>query len=98
MSAISCHVLLSALGANFTGYIELPSVGASGGILIAWRRSLGTTGERRVNNHSASVQFLSAVGQSWWLTCVYGPQRNDKKDSVSSGAERDRQHVQVLGP
>lgn len=79
MPAISRRVLLSALGADFTGYIDLPSVGASGGILVAWRRFLGTTGERRIDNHSVSVQFLSAAGQSWWLTCVYGPQRNDQK-------------------
>ena len=38
MVAISREIILSMLGSDFdNNYICLPSVGASGGILIAWR-------------------------------------------------------------
>jgi endonuclease/exonuclease/phosphatase family metal-dependent hydrolase len=37
------------------------------------------TGERRIDAHSTSVQFCLAEGQTWWLTCVYGPQGNEEK-------------------
>jgi hypothetical protein len=55
------------------------AVGASGGILIVWKQGLGSTGERHIDNHSISVPFCLAGGQSWWPTCVYGPQGNDEK-------------------
>jgi hypothetical protein len=28
---------------------------------------------------SVSVQFSQKNGQTWWLTCVYGPQGNDEE-------------------
>jgi mannosylglycoprotein endo-beta-mannosidase len=68
------------LGSDFdNNYIFLPSVGASGGILIAWRSCLGMVSARRVDTFSASVQFNSDNRGSWWLTCVYGPQDNQAK-------------------
>jgi len=43
MSAISRQLILSMLGSDFdNNFICRPSIGASGGILIAWRRRLGT--------------------------------------------------------
>jgi hypothetical protein len=50
-----------------------------GGILIAWKQSMGVTGERRIDVHSTSVQFCPAEGQTLWLTYVYGPQGNEEK-------------------
>jgi hypothetical protein len=50
-----------------------------GGILIAWKRSIGMTDESRVDTNSTSVQFCPEGGRSWWLTCVYGLQGNDAK-------------------
>ena len=80
MVAISREIILSMLGSDFdNNYICLPSVGASGGILIAWRSRLGAIQASRKDNHSASVQFCSASGSPWWLTCVYGPQDNQEK-------------------
>jgi len=80
MVAISREIILSMLGSDFdNNYICLPSVGASGGILIAWRSRLGAIQASRMDNHSASVQFCSASGSPWWLTCVYGPQDNQEK-------------------
>jgi exonuclease III len=79
MPVIPQRVVLSMLGSDFSSYLELPAEGSSGGILVAWRQSLGAIGERRIDNHSASVQFCTEEGQAWWLTCVYGPQGNERK-------------------
>jgi hypothetical protein len=35
--ALQRRVLLSAFGSEFTGFAALPVVGASGGVLVAWR-------------------------------------------------------------
>jgi exonuclease III len=43
-AAVSQRTLLAMLGSDFLNYIELPSIGASGGILVAWRNSVGITG------------------------------------------------------
>jgi exonuclease III len=80
-AAVSQHTLLAMLGSDFLNYIELPSIGASGGILVAWRNSVGITGQSRRDQHSISVQFSKQTGQTWWLTCVYGPQGNEDKIS-----------------
>jgi hypothetical protein len=49
MTAISWRIVLSMLGSDFdNNYLSLPSVGASGGILIARRSCLGTVSASRV--------------------------------------------------
>jgi len=79
IAAISQRVILSALGSDFSDYIDLPAVGASGGILVAWRQHIQTTRNHRVDTNSASIQFCAENGTPWWLTCVYGPQGNSEK-------------------
>ncbi|XP_020405790.1 uncharacterized protein [Zea mays] len=79
MQNISTRTILSMLGAEFSDYVYLPSTGASGGILITWKRHIGHTGQQRIDNHSVSVQLCMEQGQAWWLTCVYGPQGDDGK-------------------
>jgi len=79
MSQISHGSILTSLGSDFSYFVELPSVGASGGILVAWRHALGPATATRVDNFSVSVQFCPTNGQAWWLTCVYGPQGDDNK-------------------
>jgi hypothetical protein len=66
-------------GSDFLNHIELPSIGASGGILVAWRNYVTSTGNNRVDAHIISIQFRLEAGQTWCLTCVYGPQGNDDK-------------------
>ena len=80
MAEVSRQCILSMLGVEFdNNFIFLPSIGASGGILIAWRARLGMVNSSRVDAFSSSVQFSSSDGTSWWLTCVYGPQGNQEK-------------------
>ena len=59
--------------------MQLPSVGASGGILIAWRHGLDRAQASRIDQYSVSTQFSTSDLQPWWLTCVYGPQGDDNK-------------------
>jgi len=79
IAGISRRIILSALGSDFSDYVALPSAGASGGILIAWRHHIGVSGVQRVDSNSVTIQFAAADGQAWWLTCVYGPQDNEDK-------------------
>jgi exonuclease III len=79
IAGISRRIILSSLGSDFSDYAVVPSVGASGGILVAWRRHIGVSGVRRVDNNSVTIQFAAKNGQAWWLTCVYGPQGNEDK-------------------
>lgn len=37
MAALSQIVMLSMLGTEFTNHVELPAIGSSGGILVAWK-------------------------------------------------------------
>ena len=57
----------------------VPSVGASGGLLVAWKHDLGPAISTRVDAHSTSIQFQPAETEPWWLTSVHGPQGNDEK-------------------
>lgn len=80
MVVITRRMVLSMLGADFdNNFCFVPSIGASGGILIAWRNRVGAIGASRLDSHSASVQFCPDNGIAWWLTCVYGPQENQDK-------------------
>jgi len=79
MAAVSRGTLLSMLGSDFSYFIELPSIGASGGILIAWRHGLGQASASRIDQYSVPVEFSPRGLQPWWLTCVYGPQEDDNK-------------------
>jgi exonuclease III len=97
MAQPSQRTLLSMLGYDFTGSLALPSIGASGGILIAWRRHLGVTGATRTDIHSVCVQFCSEEGHHWWLTCVYGPQSNEAKIQFLQELRQIRAACQVLG-
>lgn len=66
------RVILSMLGADFSELIFLPSMGVSGGILVAWNRRLGFTGQKRIDSDCILVQFCKNGDTPWWLTCVYG--------------------------
>jgi hypothetical protein len=79
MAGISRGIILAILGSDFSHSVELPPDGASGGIFIAWKHSLGTAAAVRVDNHCISVQFHPANGQDWWFTGVYGPQGDANK-------------------
>lgn len=65
MASVSRQLVLSMLGSDFdNNFVFLPSAGASGGILIAWRNHLGTIGASRLDSHCASVQFCPVNGNA----------------------------------
>ena len=96
ISAMPQRTLLSALGSDFADFVAAPSVGASGGILVAWRWHVKLSVIWRGDNYSVSVQFSQESGQTWWLTCVYGPQGNDEK--ILFLQERRDIRAACLGP
>jgi exonuclease III len=79
ITAVTTRILLSALGPDFSEFLVVPSVGASWGILVAWRRHISVFGNPRIDNHSITIRVSQTNGQHWWLTCVYGLQGNDAK-------------------
>lgn len=59
---------------QFDEYKFLPSVGASGGILVAWKNSVFTGNLIFSNTFAISVEFTSLHNnESWVLTSVYDP-------------------------
>lgn len=59
---------------GFDSFEVLPSQGASGGILIAWKSSVFSGEQIFSNEFAISVQLSSALDNtSWVLTLVYGP-------------------------
>jgi hypothetical protein len=79
MSSCSRRIILSMLEVEFNNFISLPAVGASGGIIVAWRARVDAALNFRLDTYGASAQFVFELGELWWLTCVYGPQDNDGK-------------------
>lgn len=66
--------------AKFDCFECLPSVGASGGILIAWKSSLFRGDLIFTNDFALSVEFTSLHNdETWILTNVYGPCIPDRK-------------------
>ncbi|WVZ58922.1 hypothetical protein U9M48_009140 [Paspalum notatum var. saurae] len=70
---------MSIFGSDFGGCVEVPAVGASGGILLGWRQRIEQPVSYRIDTYSVSVKFCNGNLQSWWLTCVYGPQGDENK-------------------
>jgi hypothetical protein len=69
------------LGPSFD-YVFLPSVEASGGILLGWSRHVWTTSSVTMGSFSLSAKLEPVgLGCSWWLTVVYGPQLNVDKQA-----------------
>jgi hypothetical protein len=61
IAAISRGVLLSMLGSEFTNWVEVPAIGASGGIIIAWQHGLGQALASRIDQYSVSMKFSTTA-------------------------------------
>jgi hypothetical protein len=62
-------------------YCFLPSVGLSGGIILAWRTDVWAFSEASTQQFSvtAKATLHNAAAAPWWITVVYGPQDDDEK-------------------
>jgi mannosylglycoprotein endo-beta-mannosidase len=65
---------------SFDNFEFIPSLGASGGILVAWKGSCFSGTRIFSNNFCVSIEFCSVHNNdSWVLTCVYAPCSPDGK-------------------
>jgi len=70
---------------EFDAFDLLPSIGASGGILIAWKSSLFSGERLMINEFGITTQFTSLHdNKSWILTCVYGPCTTEGKHAFTT--------------
>jgi exonuclease III len=64
---------------KFNKFEFLPSIGASGGIIIFWNGSLFQGSLEFQNELSISVKFISNMSKDTWiLTNIYGPCHAEK--------------------
>lgn len=91
MPDISRLFVLHLLGSDFDNFVFSPSVGANGGILMAWKNNI-ISHSSRVNDHCVSVNFCLEDGSSWWLSCVYAPQGNQEKNHFLQDLRTIRTH------
>lgn len=80
VGVLSASMLLDLMTTEFD-YVCLPSVGASGGILVAWRRDVWHVSTHSCRLWSVTVNLVPAVSpdESWTLCTVYGPVRDEHK-------------------
>jgi exonuclease III len=72
---VSSQLVVDACGPNFRDHLAVPSVGASGGMLIAWNEDVVHLDLVASNQHFMLVCYQSKItGESWYLENVYGPQ------------------------
>lgn len=77
--SISRFMVFSLLGNVFDQFTFLPAIGTRGGILLAWKGSVCSALQTRVDEFSILVQFNHDSNLPWWFTGVYGPQSDEKK-------------------
>lgn len=67
---------------QFDAFCFLPSIGAFGGILIAWKSAIFVGSELFQNDYAISVEFTSVHSNEYWiLTSVYGPSDASEKSA-----------------
>jgi exonuclease III len=72
---VSSQLLVDACGPTFKHHFAVPSIGATGGLLIAWDEDVVHLDLCTSNQHFLIVCCQSKItGESWFLGNVYGPQ------------------------
>jgi exonuclease III len=79
LHAVTAFDIVECFGPHFDGFIYLPTVGSTGGVLIAWVSQSVRVLSSHVDRFSVSVQLCCPGGSSRWLTSVYGPNVADLK-------------------
>jgi exonuclease III len=65
---------------SFDDFLFVPSVGASGGLLVAWKSSLLSGSLKNISGFSIAVTFFSRFDDTTWILFnVYGPCTPDGK-------------------
>ena len=67
---------------SFDSFEFQPSAGASGGILVVWKRCLFSAAKISSASYEITLDFYSRVDNSKWsLTCIYAPYTADNRSS-----------------
>lgn len=84
VDVLSDRFAYDLMGSDFD-YVCLPAVGASGGIVVAWRPSVWTVIAHAIRSFSVTVDIVSvaALNLSWSLCAVYGPVCDESKPEFS---------------
>ncbi|WVZ77498.1 hypothetical protein U9M48_025357 [Paspalum notatum var. saurae] len=78
LEVVPCDLVYAMLGMHFVDYVYLPAISTKGGLLIAARSPGVSLCDVKLGCFSATVR-ISAAGEDWWLTGVYGPQGDLEK-------------------
>jgi exonuclease III len=94
IDALSGPMATELLGAGFD-YVSLPSVGASGGIVIAWCRDewVATDPARRSHSVTVTIAPSSSPAERWTLSAVYGPVLEELKPGFLNELQDVRAHA-----
>lgn len=97
LAAISSFLVSETLGTRFASFAYLPSVGASGGILVACKGPEVCCTVMNSGRFSVTVNIaVEATNEQWVLTTVYGPQPDT--DKIKFLAELRSIHALLTGP
>ncbi|RCV46436.1 hypothetical protein SETIT_9G531800v2 [Setaria italica] len=91
---LSRFLVCEMLGQRFTSFAQLPSTGASGGILVACRGPEVSCYTVHTGRFSITVNIaLGTSDDQWSLTTVYGPQLEAEKLECASRTK----HLAAVG-
>jgi hypothetical protein len=81
LSSITRQYVAKILGGNFDRIEYLPTDGTKGGILLGWQASCIDVFHPMLKVFSLSIEIKKWLAQSFLLTTVYGPTKDDVKPS-----------------
>lgn len=71
---VSPMLTRSTVGWDLSSWIEIPSCGAAGGVLLAWDPSMVNKVDELVCSFSISIRFSELASRfEWMFTGVYAP-------------------------
>jgi exonuclease III len=79
LDVIDEYIVLQCLGPAFDGFVYLPAVETRGGILLAWDSSVLDIDSFSFDSYAITRESKTKDNARWWITTVYGPQREDDK-------------------
>ena len=72
-------LLREICGTGFDFFFQ-PAGGSCGGILLAWNTSVWSVSNPMIKAYSLTAKAtLLQTDETWWVTCVYGPQAEQEK-------------------
>lgn len=81
MAVMDEFVVMQCMGPSLDGFVYLSAVETRGGILLAWDTTAVEVLGVFYDTNSLTGRVVTRLGRKWWITIVYGPQRDDEKIS-----------------